>query len=86
VEWENTAALARREVELRRIDTRRRPGLERGIIFVTGDTLNPLTKRFLDRTGAPSLSKPFGLDAVRRLVPQHASVLSANDAEVALRA
>ncbi len=73
-------------VELYDEVARRRPGLERRIIFVTGDTLNPLTKRFLDRTGAPSLSKPFGLDAVRRLVPQHASVLRANDADVALRA
>ena len=53
-------------VELYDEVARRRPGLERRIIFVTGDTLNPLTKRFLDRTGAPSLSKPFGLDAVRR--------------------
>ncbi|MGH7305722.1 MAG: hybrid sensor histidine kinase/response regulator [Candidatus Rokuibacteriota bacterium] len=64
---------------------RRRPGLERRIIFVTGDTLNPMTKQFLDRTGAASLSKPFGVDAVRRLVPQHASAPSALHAEVALR-
>ena len=73
-------------VELYEEVARRRPGLERRIIFVTGDTLNPVTKQFLDRTGAVSLSKPFDVDAVRRLVPLHASLPSEREAEVALRA
>jgi len=113
-EWQNTAALARREVsgaaalgrllersydlvfsdmkmpgmsgvELYDEIARRYPGIERRIVFVTGDTLNPVTKLFLDRTGAVSLAKPFDVDAIRRLVPLHASRLLERDAEVALR-
>jgi hypothetical protein len=48
--------------------------------------LNPMTKQFLDRTDAVSLSKPFDVDAVRRLVPLHASLPSEREPEVALRA
>jgi len=73
-------------VELYDEVARRRPGLERRIIFITGDTLNPVTKQFLDRTGAVSLSKPFHVDAIRRLVPLHASLPGESVAEVALRA
>jgi len=72
-------------VELYDEVARRRPGLERRIIFITGDTLNPVTKQFLDRTGAVSLSKPFHVDAIRRLVPLHASLPGESVAEVALR-
>ena len=61
------------------------PGIEHRIVFVTGDTLNPVTKQFLDRTGAVSLSKPFDVDAIRRLVPLHASPRE-RDPDVALRA
>jgi signal transduction histidine kinase/CheY-like chemotaxis protein len=72
-------------VELYEEVARQRPGLERRIIFVTGDTLNPVTKQFFDRTGAVSLSKPFDIDAVRRLVPLHASLPREREAEGALR-
>ena len=72
-------------VELYEQVARRRPGVERRIIFVTGDTLNPVTKQFLDRTGAVSLSKPFDVEAIRRLVPLHASQRD-RDADIALRA
>jgi signal transduction histidine kinase/CheY-like chemotaxis protein len=72
-------------VELYEEIARRRPGLERRIIFVTGDTLSPVTRQFLDRTGAVSLSKPFDVDAIRQLVPLHASLPSEGRAEVALR-
>ena len=64
---------------------RRHPGVERRIVFVTGDTLNPVTKQFLDRTGAVSLSKPFDVDAIRRLVSLHASRARERDAAPALR-
>src|SRR5262249_4722561 len=113
-EWQNTAALARREVsgaaalgrllersydlvfsdmkmpgmsgvELYDEIARRYPGIERRIVFVTGDTLNPGTKLVLDRTGAVSLAKPFDVDAIRGLVPQHASRPRERDAEVTLR-
>lgn len=65
---------------------RRRPGLERRIIFVTGDMLNPVTRQFLDRTGAVGLSKPFQVDAVRRLAWLHASPPSEHEAQVTFRA
>jgi signal transduction histidine kinase/ActR/RegA family two-component response regulator len=62
---------------------RRRGGMERRFVFVTGDTMNPTTRQFLDRTGAPSLTKPFDIDEIRRLVPQY--VAGADRAEAALR-
>jgi len=62
---------------------RRRPGIERRFVFVTGDTMNPATRQFLERTGATSVTKPFDIDGIRRLVPQHTA--AAARAEVALR-
>jgi signal transduction histidine kinase len=49
---------------------RRGRGTERRFVFVTGDTMNPTTRQFLERTGSPSLTKPFDIDEIRRLVPQ----------------
>lgn len=41
------------------------------ILFITGDTTNPSTKAFVDRTGSPALMKPFTLEhlmsAIKRL-------------------
>jgi signal transduction histidine kinase/CheY-like chemotaxis protein len=71
-------------VELYEEVARRRPGLERRIIFITGDTLNPVARQFLDRTGAVSLSKPFDVDTIRQLVPLHAGRPGERQAEVAL--
>ena len=72
-------------VELYDEVARRRPGLERRIVFVTGDLLNPATKQFLDRTHAVSVSKPFDVDDIRRLVPLHAAAPGYHvPAEVAL--
>lgn len=53
-----------REVE------RRHPALRRRFVFLTGDTLSPDAAEFLERTGAPNLSKPFALEEVQRLVRQ----------------
>ena len=64
---------------------RRRGGMERRFVFVTGDTMNPTTRQFLDRTGAPSLTKPFDIDEIRRLVPQYVALAGASRAEAALR-
>jgi signal transduction histidine kinase/ActR/RegA family two-component response regulator len=64
---------------------RRRRGIERRFVFVTGDTMNPTTRQFLERTNAPSLTKPFDIDEIRRLVPQYAALASADHTEVALR-
>jgi PAS domain S-box-containing protein len=47
---------------------RRDPRLLRRMIFLTGDTLSPGTREFLDNTSAPCLSKPFALDDVREIV------------------
>lgn len=60
---------------------RRRPGLERRFVFVTGDTMTTTTRQFFERTGAPSVTNPFGLDTIRRLVAQHA--VTVDRAEVA---
>ena len=38
------------------------------MIFLTGDTLSPGTREFLENTGAPCLSKPFALSDVREIV------------------
>lgn len=32
------------------------------LIFITGDSVSPVTRRFLDKTGVPYLEKPFDLD------------------------
>jgi len=48
--------------------TRRWPAARPRFIFMTGDVLGAETRRFLEETGAPCLSKPFVLDDVRRIV------------------
>jgi PAS domain S-box-containing protein len=40
------------------------------VIFLTGDTLSPGTREFLEKTGVPCLSKPFALSDVRDIVQQ----------------
>jgi PAS domain S-box-containing protein len=47
---------------------RRHPRLVHRMIFLTGDTLSPGTREFLEKTGAPCLSKPFALSDVRKIV------------------
>jgi two-component system NtrC family sensor kinase len=49
---------------------RRYPDLLPRIIFLTGDVLSAEAATFLERTGAPSLSKPFRLEEVRRLTQE----------------
>jgi len=49
---------------------RRDPRLLRRLIFLTGDTLRPESREFLERTRAPSLTKPFDVAEVRRVVEQ----------------
>jgi PAS domain S-box-containing protein len=49
---------------------RRDPSLLRRMIFLTGDTLSPGTREFLEKTGAPCLAKPFALNDVRDIVQQ----------------
>ncbi len=47
---------------------RHHPGLCRRIIFLTGDALGPETRAFLERIAAPTVSKPFAWEEVRRVV------------------
>src|SRR6266542_3012676 len=49
---------------------RRYPDLRRRVIFITGDTLSPGARRFLDETGVPCVNKPFALDKVLHAVRQ----------------
>lgn len=49
---------------------KRHPGQERCFVFLTGDTFTGGTAEFLERSGVPSLSKPFTLDEIERVVDQ----------------
>lgn len=46
----------------------REPRLLQRMIFLTGDTLSPTTREFLEQTGVPCLSKPFALGEIREIV------------------
>jgi CheY-like chemotaxis protein len=47
---------------------REQPELCRRFVFLTGDTLSPETRAFLEQTEASSLAKPFALAEVRQAV------------------
>ena len=49
---------------------RQYPHLLRRVIFLTGDTLNPETKMFLDQSAAPCLTKPCTVAEIRRVIQQ----------------
>jgi len=49
---------------------RRDPQLCRRVAFLTGDTMDPQVREFLDGAGRLCLHKPFDLDEVRRVVRQ----------------
>jgi CheY-like chemotaxis protein len=44
------------------------PLLAKRMVFVTGDTVSPKTRTFLDATGNRWISKPFNIADVERLV------------------
>jgi CheY-like chemotaxis protein len=44
------------------------PKLLPHFVFLTGDTLNPESWDFVQRTGAPCINKPFDFDEVRRII------------------
>ncbi len=46
----------------------RDPQLARRVVFVTGDTVGPQVRAFLDRTRSRWISKPFNIRAVEQLV------------------
>jgi DNA-binding response OmpR family regulator len=45
-----------------------RPELLSGVIFTTGDSINPDTRDFLEKTDKPFLPKPFTLDELKVMV------------------
>ena len=45
-----------------------KPDLAERVVFITGDTANPETRRFLSSTASPVLTKPFTIDAIRQLL------------------
>jgi len=47
------------------------PHMRQRIIFVTGDTVSPASRQFLDGSGARWLSKPFSIGEIERLVADH---------------
>jgi two-component system NtrC family sensor kinase len=49
---------------------RRYPALTRRFVFITGDALSPSTRELLERTGAPSITKPFAPDEIGLLIRQ----------------
>jgi len=55
---------------LYRILAQQQPHLCQRIIFLTGDTLAPETKSFLEQSGARCLEKPFTIATVRRVLQQ----------------
>jgi CheY-like chemotaxis protein len=46
------------------------PHLLQRVIFLTGDTLNPETRMFLEQSGAPCLTKPCTVAEIRRVIQQ----------------
>jgi len=47
---------------------RRFPEPAEKVVFITGDTIEPATERFLVSTGRPHLPKPFGSDEIIKVV------------------
>jgi len=45
-----------------------KPEMVTGVIFTTGDAVNPDTRIFLERAGRPFLPKPFTLDELKTVV------------------
>jgi len=57
-------------VALYREIARRFPVLRERVVFLTGDVLDPEKRAFIERAGAPFLTKPFDIQEVRRVVHQ----------------
>jgi CheY-like chemotaxis protein len=53
----------------RQVEQHHRHSLHR-FIFLTGDTLSPEIRGFLEQTGSLYISKPFSLEEIRRVVEQ----------------
>jgi two-component system NtrC family sensor kinase len=49
---------------------RKGAALERRIVFVTGDLMNPETLQFVESTGRPWLGKPFDIDSITKTISE----------------
>jgi len=49
---------------------RKGTALERKVIFVTGDLMNPETLKFVESTGRPWLGKPFDIDSITKTISE----------------
>jgi CheY-like chemotaxis protein len=49
---------------------RKGAALERRLIFVTGDLMNPETLKFIESTGRAWLGKPFDIAAITRTIAE----------------
>src|SRR5262249_1927068 len=47
---------------------RKGAALERKVVFVTGDLMNPETLQFVESCGRPWLGKPFDIDAITKTI------------------
>jgi DNA-binding response OmpR family regulator len=45
-----------------------KPEMLTGVIFTTGDSINPDTRDFLEKVGKPFLPKPFTLDELKIII------------------
>ncbi len=54
--------------ELHAAISQHHPHLQHRIIFVTGDTVSPTSRRFLEQSGVRWLTKPFAISDIERLV------------------
>ena len=54
--------------ELYGLITKLSPELAKKVVFITGDTASADTRRFLESTASPVLSKPFTIEAIRQLL------------------
>jgi len=53
----------------------RRPEMIERIIFASGDTIHPDTRRFIERSGRPCIDKPFKLETLSGVIARLASTL-----------
>ena len=61
---------------LYRLLERQHPRLCPRLVFLTGDTLEPATRDFLEASGAPCLMKPFTIAEARRVIQRVLSTQS----------
>ena len=58
------------------------PAVSLRVIFLTGDTLSPESKAFLERSGRPWVSKPCTAAAIRRVIQQVLQAVAPHSASV----